>query len=159
MVMHITRLGEFKISIKNDKEKVRVLEIALNYLPAVVTEKLRGKLAIITTTNRRGIRLSPKLCNENEIILLSEDCFPVVGRLPTREDFRYFIFLVLHEVAHAYFEHKCPYCDNLTKDESDENENEATDNAIEWFNLSVASNHITDQKMLDKEEILEFENK
>ena len=147
----------FFISIRGDKEKVRVLEIALDYVPAVVVNALRDRLAILTMTHRPGIRLSRPLCETCEVVFLSEERFPRVGGMPHETDSRFFIFLVLHEVAHAYLKHKCPYFDKLSEEEVVKNEDEATAKAIEWFNLHVSVNQQLGQKVMNDLEIKTFE--
>ena len=155
--VYITKIGDFLISIRGDSEKIRVIEIALNYLPQDIVDDLQGTLAILTMTHRWGIKLSTQLCQKYEIVLIGEGTFPKVGRLPHRDDFRHFIFIVLHEIAHAYLKHKCPYFDESTKDEIDANEDEATRNAIDWFNFSVKEKGINDQKDLTLDEIKLFQ--
>jgi hypothetical protein len=145
--------NNFIISIKNDGEKLRALKIALDCLPSFVVDDLRNRLAIFTMTHRRGIRLSRPLCENYEIIFLSEEVFPRSGGFVHEDGFRYFIFIVLHEVAHAYFKHKCPLFDKITPEEINKNEAEATTKAIEWFNMHISRAGITDQKPMVDDEI------
>lgn len=147
----------FFISIRGDNEKVRVVEVALTYVPAFVVNDLRDRLAILTLTHRSGMRLSRPLCENCEVVLLSEEKFPRVGGRQQENDFRFFIFLVLHEVAHAYLKHKCPYFDKLSEEEAKKNEDEATAKAIEWFNLYLSENQQLEQKPMNDLEIIGFE--
>jgi len=154
--MIISEQGFF-ISVRGDEEKVRVIKIALNYVPEFVVNDLRDHLAILTMTHRPGLRLSRPLCETCEVVLLSEERFPRVGGQQHESDFRFFIYLVLHELAHTYLKHKCPYFDKLSPEEITKNEDDATAKAIEWFNLHIFEKQQLGQKTMNDIEIKSFE--
>ena len=85
---------------------------ALKYLPQKILWDYKDKLAFCSTAERDGFRLSRTLCEEREIIiLLSERIFPksrAMERAECDDEGQYFIFAVLHEVAHAYKNHPDP---------------------------------------------------
>jgi len=74
-------------------------------------------------------------------------------KIETHPKARYFIYVVLHEVAHAIKNHKSPRFDHLTDEEYKAQEKEADDLAIKWFNEHVTKRnndylpHITDQEI------------
>lgn len=72
-----------------------------------------------------------------EIIVISE--FVIPRKWKTEDDWakKYFNYVVLHEVAHALLQHKSPR--NLTKEQNDEQENDADELAMSWFNEYLSS--------------------
>lgn len=115
----------------------RWVEIALGYLPREIFFEYREKLAFISTAESDACRLARTLCENREIILLSERILPKSGVSEDHSDVRYFIFTILHEVAHAVKKHRSPLFDNLTVEENQAQEKEADDIALSWFNYHV----------------------
>lgn len=114
----------------------RWVEIALGYLPYDVLEEHKEGLVFIAMGERDACRLARQY-REREIILLSEHIFPDPGVAANHPTARYFIFAVLHEVAHAIRKHRSPRFDGLSKEENDAQEREADELAYQWFNDHV----------------------
>lgn len=72
---------------------------------------------------------------------------------------RYFIYVVLHEVAHATKKHKSPIFDNLTRDQLEAQEKEADELALSWFNDHVVKKNNEHLFPITKEEIKVAEDK
>lgn len=114
------------------------VEIALRYLPRDVLEEHKEKLAFISMAHRDGCRLARAVCENREVIVLSEHVLPKAHADETQSDVRYFIYVVLHEVAHAIKKHRSPQYDSLTEEEFDAQEEEADRLALQWFNEHIA---------------------
>jgi hypothetical protein len=118
------------------------LKRALKYLPEGLFDKNTEGFLFTSTANRDACRIARHYCQSREIILISERILPgknVVNETDPKA--RYFIYVVLHEVAHAVRKHKSPELDNLTKDEIEAQEKEADELAMSWFN-----DHVTERK-------------
>jgi len=109
---------------------------ALRYLPPKIIYEYKNKLAFFSTAEADGYRVARKLC-DREIILLSERILPKKGATEDQKEVRYFIFAVLHEVAHAIKEHPSPLFDQLSRREVEAQEQEADNQALTWFNEHV----------------------
>lgn len=107
---------------------------ALEYLPCAVFNKIKTSMAIYSTNEIDGCRLAREVCKSKESILISERIFPRRGATEGDNNYRYFIFVVLHEIAHAYLIHLSPKFDSLTANKIEAQENEADDLAFQWFN-------------------------
>ena len=116
----------------------RWVEIALGYLPRNVLDEHKENLAFISMAHRDGCRLARVLCETREVILLSEHVLPKGYTDEGQIDVRYFVYVVLHEVAHAIRKHKSPQYDFLTKEEFEAQELEADTLAFQWFNDHIA---------------------
>lgn len=114
----------------------RWVEIALGYLPYEVLDENKEALVFIALSECDACRVAPQY-REREMILLSEHVFPERGVAEDHPSARYFIFVVLHEIAHAIRKHKSPRFDRLSKEEAEAQEREADDMACEWFNAHV----------------------
>lgn len=112
----------------------RWVEIALEYLPRDVLDEHKENLAFISMAHRDGCRLSRVLCETREIILLSDHVLPKGRTDEGQPNVRYFIYVVLHEVAHAIKKHKSPQYDCLSQAEFEAQEEEADALALQWFN-------------------------
>ncbi len=135
------------------------VQTALECLPPDVFDELSSSLAIISTTGSDGCRLARATCEQKEIILLSERIFPRRGMSEGDAVVRYFTFVVLHEVAHAYRKHRSPMFDNITPEENQAQEAEADDLALRWYNAYIrkrANPHLTE---LTAEEVENAKNK
>lgn len=122
---------------------------ALKFLPAGLFDEWKDKLAFYSTTGRDACRVSRAICLEREIIVLSERIVPQKTVAVTDTTARYFIFAVLHEVAHAAKKHNPPK-DALDKQVQ---EKEADKIALDWFNGHVHSVGDPDLKELTVEEV------
>jgi hypothetical protein len=114
----------------------RWVEIALGYLPHEVLDEHKEGLVFIALGECDACRLAPQY-REREIILLADHVFPDPGAAVDHTTARYFIFAVLHEVAHAIRKHRSPRFDDLSKEENEAQEREADDLAYQWFNVHV----------------------
>jgi hypothetical protein len=126
---------------------------ALEYLPRNIFSKYKEKIAFVAMGQRDGCRLAKKLCKSREIILLSEHVLPKSGANEGESDVRYFIYVVLHEVAHVIKQHRSPIYDSLTNDKVEIQEAEADDMALKWFNDHVNIQNNPNMPFLSKEEI------
>src|SRR5918995_1984866 len=112
-----------------------VRSVLENYLPSDVLSVLDGRLAFVSTLGVDGVRLTKSFCRDRDVIVLSERIIPV-----TSEDeefhpvYRYFIFVVLREIAHACKEHVSPYSNDLTAPQVESQTREAEELALKWFN-------------------------
>ena len=143
---------------------------ALRYLPQDIFDEHKENLVFLTTADIDGCRVARHYCENREVILLSERILPKqyanAGQseriLPKQindagqPDVRYFIYVVLHEVAHAIKKHKSPKFDKLTREEDQAQEDEADRLALEWFNQHIEDN--PNLKPLTKEDV-ELEQK
>ena len=84
-----------------------------------------------------GCRVARHYCENREVILLSERILPKEHVNERQSEVRYFIYVVLHEVAHAIKKHKSPKFDKLNHDEKQAQEDEADRLALEWFNQHI----------------------
>ena len=105
------------------------VELALQYLPDDIFGKINGKVAF-TCLKSDACRLGSKICKHKEIIILSPWIFQF--RCESDKEARYFIFCVLHEVAHVVLPHMPP--DQLQCQDNQRQETEADELALKWFN-------------------------
>lgn len=105
---------------------------ALGCLPDEVLTQCGDRLAFVSTTESDGRRLTQRFCEGRDIVVLSERIVPKGHRSEADAQVRYFVFAVLHEVAHAYCDHRPP--NEISKDENDAQEAEANALAFQWFN-------------------------
>ena len=133
------------------------LEIAFFYVPDDVLDELKDRLLIISNTQRDACRVPRSLVKDREIIFLSERIMPKQGADSGQPKARYFIFCVLHEVAHALKKHLSPTWDNLTREQNEQQEAEADNLALSWFNARVRANANPYELEMTREEIKEQE--
>jgi hypothetical protein len=131
----------------------RWVEVALDYIPTDILWEYRDKLVFIGTGAMDACRVAPVLRKNREIIVLSERIFPKRGANEGHPKARYFIFVDLHEVAHAILNHRSPLLDNLTEEENEAQEKEADDLAIAWFNAHVQARNNQYLKAISLDEI------
>ena len=112
------------------------VEEALYSLPAEILDQYKDKLTFIATAQRDACRIGRNICKKREIIVLSTHILPKEGADEGQSEVRYFIYTVLHEVAHVIKKHRPP-CE-LTRDQNAEQEREADKLAFEWFNAHIA---------------------
>ena len=112
-----------------------VRSVLENYLPADVLSAFDGRLAFVSTGDVDGVRLTKSFCRDRDVIVLSERIVP--ARSDDEEfhpGYRYFIFVVLREIAHACKEHLSPLSDDLTAAQVESQKHEAEELALNWFN-------------------------
>ena len=129
------------------------VQIALYYLPKEILDEHKDSLVFVSTAQKDGSRLARKTCESREIILLSERILPKLNARENQPEVRYFIYVVLHEVAHAIKKHKSPIFDNLTAEEVKVQEEEANKIALDWFNQYIEEKGNPHLKPLTIEEI------
>jgi hypothetical protein len=132
---------------------------ALRYLPEKILAQVVDKLAIFSTAQRDGCRIARAICEEREIILLSERILPKKTAKEYHPEVRYFIFAVIHEVAHAFKNHCSLLYDHLSEEEDRAQEKEAEELALSWFNEHVRKRNILCLHPLTYEEIEEAKQK
>ena len=112
----------------------------------------------ITILSSDALRLGKKIREKKEIIILSSWIFTFMKPSCSEDEkeFQYFIFCILHEVAHAVLEHRPP--DELFSQENEDHEGEADKCALEWFNNYVLENSDKGYKAIMIEEIRETQN-
>ena len=128
------------------------VENALHYLPREILDEHKENLVFIAMGHRNGTRLAPEI-REREVIVLSEHVLPKTHANEGQKEVRYFIYTVLHEVAHAIRKHDRP--DKISQQEIDAQEKEADDLALAWFNQHVASRNNPYLPPLTREEVEE----
>ena len=129
---------------------------ALKFLPSETIRQIGDKLAFYSTAEKDACRVARSICEQREIILLSERILPKKGD-DSKE--RYFIFVVLHEIVHVVKRHRSPLLDSLTPEESEAQEKEADELALSWFNDYVKNNRHLNLLPLTPEEIDEAKRK
>jgi hypothetical protein len=123
------------IECGDDYANAAVRSVLENYLPSDVLSAFDGRLAFVSTLGVDGVRLTKSFCRDRDVIVLSERIIPV-----TSEDeefhpvYRYFIFVVLREIAHACKEHVSPFSNDLTAPQVESQTREAEELALKWFN-------------------------
>lgn len=123
-----------KCNYLNDVIEVCCLSKALQYLSPDLQRWVCDNVAYFSTLGKiYGRRLSPGMCETKEIVYLSEKIFPVQFN---KDDIstKFFIFVVLHETAHAKLKHKCKQDDNILDYKNDAQEQEADALALKWYN-------------------------
>jgi hypothetical protein len=128
------------------------VETALAYLPDDVFEEIEDKVSI-TVLNSDACRLGEKVKDKDEVIVLSPWLFSYLppGSSEADKEWRYFIFTILHEIAHAILKHSAP--DELGPQENQSQEDEANAYALEWFNSYVSENTHKDLAPLTIDEV------
>jgi hypothetical protein len=126
---------------------------ALRYLPEDILTWVSDNVVYFTTYGKKyGSRLSRGICQTKEIIIISEKTFPRQFD-ETALASRFFIFIVLHETAHAWLQHKCRVCDKISDDECQKQEDEATALALGWYNDYALTHSIS---QLEEDHIEKF---
>lgn len=112
-----------------------VRQIVEGTLPDDVLDEHGDSLFFICTAAGDGLRLTRHVRENFEVIILSDHIAP--SRQQSNEAdpvFRYFMYAVLHEVAHAVKDHKSLHFDGLSPEENAAQEEEADALAMQWFN-------------------------
>ncbi len=110
---------------------------ALRCLPSEIWDSLRERLAFVCMDSSDGRRLTHEFCENHEIIILSERIVPRGNVAEDDSKVRYFMFAVLHEVAHAVCDHQAPKA--ISEAENVGQENDADRFAFAWFNEYLKS--------------------
>jgi hypothetical protein len=105
---------------------------ALEYLPVEIRKQVVENVAFYSTLTRDACRVARTICEEREIILLSERIIPQKNSTISDNQARYFIFAVLHELVHVIKKHRPPY--ELQSGENKAQEEEADKVALRCFN-------------------------
>jgi len=105
---------------------------AIDCLPGDVREECVDCLAFVSTTESDGRRLTKQFCEGRDVIVLSERIVPNGCKPESDPQVRYFVFAVLHEIAHAFRNHLPP--NTISPEENEKQEAEADALAFEWFN-------------------------
>ena len=127
------------------------VENALKYLPQKILFDFKERMAFYSTAEKDGCRLAKDIRENREIILLSERVLPKLGAKEDDTDVRYFIYVILHEVAHAVKQHQRP--ERLTPEENEVQEKEADELALQWFNDHIKEQDNIYLKPLTHEEV------
>lgn len=114
---------------------------ALYHIPSATRVPLDATTKIVTTHGRFGYCMN--VLKGARIIFINDKIVP--GKSVRRENpfYRWFVCAVLHEVAHAHWNH----CDTDNPAE----EKQAWDTAIEWYNRYAPEKHGLPE--INKEEI------
>lgn len=136
----------------------RWVEIALSYLPQEVLDENKEAFVFIAMGECDACRVAPQY-REREIILLSEHIFPDAHVAADHATARYFIFAVLHEVAHAVRKHRSPRFDGLSREENEAQEREADCIAYAWFNDHVQAEGNPHLLPLSPEEVQQMQER
>ena len=125
------------------------INFAISLLPRVIWDHFKGKLAIVCVDSSDGRRLTFEFCKNREIVILSERIVPNGPSSEIDPSVRYFVFVVLHEIAHAYCDHKAP--NDLNEVQSSLQENEADNIAFDWYNehLKLVNQPLFEEKELN----------
>jgi len=133
------------------------INLALKYLPDDVLEWIEKNLIIVSNPERAGCRVPRSVCDEKEIIIISELLYPENGDYYAGDKeqnyspaVRYLIFIVLHEIAHAIHDDLSPTYAHLEEPEVKKQEDKADAQALEWFNKVAIEKQ---EKQLSHEEI------
>lgn len=115
------------------------VENALKYLPDDIFNNINSKIAI-TVLDSDACRLAQKIREHEEVIILSPWLFSFIpaGTCEIDKEYKYFIFCILHEIAHAFLKHTAS--DELTNEKNKSQEDEANKYAIDWFNSYANDN-------------------
>ncbi|HYA41602.1 MAG TPA: hypothetical protein VEF34_09880 [Syntrophobacteraceae bacterium] len=137
----------------------RWVQTALEYVPEHLFDQ-RTDFLFTSTATSDACRVARDLCRTREIILVSERILPSENvRDETNPKARYFIYAVLHEIAHALRAHKSPLLDALKIEEYEAQEEEADELAMKWFNDHVVKRNNIHLLPITKGEIKEAQEK
>jgi hypothetical protein len=115
---------------------------ALQYLPADILQEYKNKIAFFCCADTDGLRISRETIQGRDVIILSERIFyepnKHIKNTPlSLPEGRYFVYIVLHEVAHVIKKHgslQGPHGEFMASDEYKYQEKEAKNQALKWFN-------------------------
>src|SRR6267378_13476 len=96
---------------------------ALSCLPDKIRAELDEKLAFVCMAESDARRLTPQFVGGRHVIVLSERIVPLEQSDEGSPEVRYLYFGVLHEVAHAFRQHRLP--SEISQEENEHQEAEA----------------------------------
>lgn len=141
---------------KDDNKYDNWVKKALEFLPEEISQLPKDKLVFYSTIciDCNDAIIIPKQIRENrDIIILSERIFPKKDASEDQREVRYFIFAVLHEIAHAV-KHQS---DLIGSPEEEKTKNDEADGlAVSWYNKFVEKRNNPDLKQVTIEEINEI---
>ena len=125
---------------------------ALKYLPQDIFENINGRVAFIMLKSDACV-LNSKIRKYEEIIILSPWIFPYKPLVDKKQNrkYKYFIYCILHEVAHIILKHKSP--PDCLRQEYEKQEDDARNLASEWFNSHVSESNKIGMLPISIEEI------
>ena len=125
---------------------------ALGCVPAEMFERFDENLAFVCMDSSDGRRLTQEFRENHEIIILSERIVPRGCLAEDNSKVRYFMFVVLHEIAHAYCGHLAPTA--ISPDENAAQEQDADKLAYRWFNGYLTSKNLPEFTELELEKAM-----
>jgi len=129
---------------------------ALRCLPEDVLAAYQDRMAFVCMDTSDGRRLTPAFCQEREIIILSERIVPR-GCLPEYDPkVRYFVFAVLHEIAHAVSQHLPP--NQISEEQNAAQEREAHTLAFAWFNNYIRTRNHPHHREFTEDELMQAQS-
>lgn len=105
-----------------------------HYLPKGTLKENQIRLAIISMCGSDGRRLARSFYENREVIVLAEHLLCARRLTEDHPEVRYFVYVVLHELAHAIKRHLSPLLDGLTEQQAKAQETEADELALQWYN-------------------------
>jgi hypothetical protein len=112
-----------------------VRQVVEEAVPDEILDQHDASLFFICMSSRDGLRLTKHVRENFEVIILSDHIAPSHSQINQDDPvFRYFMYTVLHEVAHAVKGHKSRIYDGISAEEGNAQEEEAHGLATEWFN-------------------------
>lgn len=126
-------------------------QYALQCLPEDIWREWQAKMAFVSLSGSDGRRLTHSFREKRDIIILSERIVPKNGTDESSPEVRYFVFVVLHEVAHAICRHRPP--NEISPEENAAQEAEADRLAFRWFNEFLRERNHPDLPEFTEEEL------
>jgi len=106
-------------------------------VPINVWKSIGERLAFVCMDSSDGRRLTREFCENHEIVILSERIVPRGVLAEDDPKVRYFMFAVLHEIAHAYCDHEAPNAISAAGNAAQEGD--ADELAYAWLNKYLKS--------------------
>ena len=126
-------------------------QYALRCLPQDVWDEWQDKFAFVSLAGSDGRRLTRSFCENRDIIILSERIVPKDCADEGSPAVRYFVFVVLHEAAHAICRHRPP--NEISPEEDAVQEAEANSFAFRTFNDFLTKRNHPDLLAFTEEEL------
>lgn len=128
------------------------VRFAFGYVPPEVRRSLANKVVIASTGDTDGKTLPASRTQGRAVILLSERMLPDKSASDGTPEGRYFVFIVLHELAHVHLKHPHPAESTPGRVAADEQKADAK--ALEWFNRHVRKVGVPEEPEMTIEEVL-----
>lgn len=129
---HIRKGSYFNKIIQCGFKYNKWIEEALKCVPFNILNEHRDSLYIISPSEMDACRISREICEQREIIVISDRLMPKEREDSASTSVRYLMFVVLHEIVHAVKKHKPP--NTITEQEIEAQEKEANEIALQWYN-------------------------